>query len=33
VALTRPLFEGGLADVDYLNRCVEHALLPALLHS
>jgi AcrR family transcriptional regulator len=33
VAFTRPLFGGGLADTDYLTRCVDHALLPALLHS
>jgi AcrR family transcriptional regulator len=34
VTITRPLFEGGhLADADYLTRCVEDVLLPALLHS
>jgi AcrR family transcriptional regulator len=33
VAITRPLLEGDLADSDYLTRCVDHALLPALLHS
>jgi AcrR family transcriptional regulator len=33
VAITRPLFEGGIADAGYLTRCVDHALLPALLHS
>ena len=33
VAMTRPLFEGGIADADYLTKCVDHVLLPALLHS
>jgi AcrR family transcriptional regulator len=33
VMLTRPMFEGVPADADYLTRCVDHALLPALLHS
>ncbi|MFK0023507.1 TetR-like C-terminal domain-containing protein [Streptomyces sp. NPDC090798] len=33
VMLTRPMFEGKPADADYLTRCVDHALLPALLHS
>jgi len=30
---TRPLFDGDIADADYLTKCVDHALLPALLHS
>jgi AcrR family transcriptional regulator len=33
VAVTRPLFGRGLADTDYLTRCVDHVLLPALLPS
>jgi AcrR family transcriptional regulator len=33
VAITRPLLGDGLADADYLTRCVDDALLPALLHS
>ena len=33
VMLSRPMFEGVPADADYLTRCVDHALLPALLHS
>ncbi|MFJ1605302.1 DUF3500 domain-containing protein [Streptomyces sp. NPDC088253] len=33
VMVTRPMFEGKPADADYLTRCVDHALLPALLHS
>jgi AcrR family transcriptional regulator len=33
VAITRPLFEGGITDADYLTKCVDDALLPALLHS
>jgi AcrR family transcriptional regulator len=33
VAITRPMFDGGVADADYLTRCVDDALLPALLHS
>ncbi|WP_240676924.1 fumarylacetoacetate hydrolase family protein [Actinacidiphila soli] len=33
VAFSRPLFGGGLADSDYLTRCVDHALLSGLLHS
>ena len=28
----RPLFGGGLADTDYLTRCVDQVLLPALRH-
>jgi AcrR family transcriptional regulator len=31
VAVARPLFGSGLADADYLTRCVEQVLLPALL--
>ncbi|MFF3466603.1 TetR/AcrR family transcriptional regulator [Streptomyces sp. NPDC001984] len=33
VALTRPVFEGVPADAEHLARCVDHALLPALLHT
>ncbi|MEU5424887.1 TetR/AcrR family transcriptional regulator [Streptomyces olivoreticuli] len=33
VTITRPLLSGGLADADFLTSCVDHALLPALLHS
>lgn len=33
VTVTRPLLSGGLADADFLTSCVDHALLPALLHS
>ncbi|MEU9153612.1 TetR/AcrR family transcriptional regulator C-terminal ligand-binding domain-containing protein [Streptomyces sp. NPDC048417] len=33
VMLTRPMFERLPADADYLTRCVDHALLPALLHT
>lgn len=29
---TRPLFEGEFADADYMQRFVDTALLPALLH-
>jgi AcrR family transcriptional regulator len=32
-AITRPIFEGVLADADYLTRCVDDVLLPALQHS
>jgi AcrR family transcriptional regulator len=31
--VTRRMFEGGRADTDYLTRCVDDVLLPALLHS
>lgn len=31
LAVTRPLFGGGIADTDYLTRCVDQVLLPALL--
>jgi len=31
VAVTRPLFGNGHADVDYLTRCVDLVLLPAIL--
>jgi AcrR family transcriptional regulator len=37
LALTRPLFGRGFADLDYLTRCLDHVLLPmflpAALHS
>jgi AcrR family transcriptional regulator len=33
VAVTRPLFGRGLADLDYLTRCVDEVLLPMLLPS
>jgi AcrR family transcriptional regulator len=31
LAVTRPLFGRGLADLDYLTRCVDQVLLPALM--
>jgi AcrR family transcriptional regulator len=31
--LTRPMIERLPADIDYLTRCVDHSLLPALLHT
>ncbi|MFK0023499.1 TetR-like C-terminal domain-containing protein [Streptomyces sp. NPDC090798] len=31
VAATRPLFGRGVADIDYLTRCVDQVLLPLLL--
>jgi hypothetical protein len=31
--LTRPIFECLPADADYLARCVDQTLLPALLHT
>jgi hypothetical protein len=31
VAVARPLFGSGFADSDYLTRCVEQVLLPAVL--
>jgi len=33
VAITRPLFGRGHADLDYLTRCVDEVLLPMLLPS
>ncbi|MFJ2831420.1 TetR-like C-terminal domain-containing protein [Streptomyces sp. NPDC087263] len=33
VMVTRPMLEGMPADTDYLTRCVDQSLLPALLHS
>lgn len=30
-AFMRPLFGGGLADLDYLTRCLDQVLLPAVL--
>ncbi|MFE4612051.1 TetR/AcrR family transcriptional regulator [Streptomyces niveus] len=33
VALTRPVFQGAPADAEYLARCVDQMLLPALLNT
>ena len=32
VTFTRPLFGRGPADAEYLTKCVDHVLLPALRH-
>jgi len=31
VTITRPLFQGRVIDIDYLTRCVDQVLLPAVL--